>query len=500
MKLHKTVQPLKKGVARVPVIMQMEARECGAISLAMVLAYYKKWITPEQAQADCNVGRDGASIRSLMRAAENYGLKAERAEIEAGALQKNGTFPCVIRWKPDRFVVLCGFRRGRAVINDPAKGNYAVPAAFFAQNYGGVCITLVPDDAFAPGGKPRSVLAYAWKSLKGTKREIALVAAAALLGAAFGVIRPAFSRIFLDRLLTGENPEWLGPFLAALAAVSVLQLTVLCVQTIYRYRINGKLAAAGSGSYMWKILRMPMEFFSQRMAGDLQQRQIMSGEIAGSLAQTLVPLALNGIMMLLYLLVMLRYSVPLALLGLSATVLNSAVSRYISKKRMNATRLELRDGGKLAGMTVAGMEMIENIKASGAENGYFELWAGYQAGANAQRVRFVRLSQYLGLIPAAVSGLTGLAVLALGVYFVMEGQFTVGALLAFQGLLNSFSAPADSLVDAAQTLQEMRLEIDLVENVMEYPSDPVCEEKPLREDREYSKMSGSVELRDVTFG
>ena len=177
------------------------------------------------------------------------------------------------------------------------------------------------------------------------------------------------------------------------------------------------------------------------------------------------------------------------------------MSRIISKKRVNITRVSMRDSGKLAGATVAGIEMIETIKASGAENGFFEKWAGYQASVNTQKVKFAKLNQYLGMIPSLVSTLTNTAVLIIGVYLTMEGSFTVGMVMAFQGFLGSFMAPASQLISAGQTLQEMRAEMERIEDVMKYPTDVICDQASDEgEDAEYDKLSGNVEMRNVTFG
>ena len=255
----------------------------------------------------------------------------------------------------------------------------------------------------------------------------------------------------------------------------MIQLVVAWIQAVYSLRINGKLAVVGNTTFMWKVLRMPMEFFSQRMAGDIQGRQSANAEIAGQLVNTFAPLALDAAMMVFYLVVMLRYSVVLTLIGLASVLANLALSRVISKKRINITRGQMRDAGKLAGTTVAGIEMIETIKASGAENGFFEKWAGYQASVNASQVKFQRTNQLLGLLPALVSSLCGTAVLMMGVYLTMDGSFTVGMILAFQGFLSSFVSPAMTLISAGQTLQEMRTDMERIEDVMKYPTDPALE-------------------------
>lgn len=500
MKATKKIKaPLTKGVAKVPVIMQMEALECGAASLAMILAYYEKWIPLEQVRLDCGVSRDGSNARNLLRAARSYGLAAKGYRYEPETLKKEGKFPCIIHWNFNHFVVLDGFKGNKAVLNDPAKGTYTVPMSVFDDSFTGVCLFFEPDEGFVPEGKPQSMLKYAQKRLVGASTAIVFVVLTSMITSLLGMITPAFSRIFLDRLLTKENPEWLTPFTIALVGISVIQLIVAWIQAIYSLRINGKLAMVGNTIFMWKILRMPMEFFSQRMAGDLQGRQASNAMIAERLVNTFAPLALNAAMMVFYLVVMLRYSVVLTMIGLFSVIANLALSGIISRKRINITRVQMRDAGKLAGTTVAGIEMIETIKASGAENGFFEKWAGYQASVNTNQVRYQRTNLLLELLPALISALCGTAVLMTGVFLAMEGLFTVGMIMAFQGFLSSFVSPAMSLISAGQSLQEMRTDMERIEDVMKYPADVTFAEHE-EEAVEYDKLAGNIEIKNITFG
>lgn len=499
-KENKIKQPVRNGVVKVPVVMQMEALECGAASLTMVLAYYEKWIPLEQVRADCGVSRDGSNAKNLLKAARSYGLIAKGYRYEPESLKKNGKFPCIIHWNFNHFVVLNGFTKNKAVLNDPAKGTYSVSMDTFDKSFTGICLMFEPSESFEPGGKPKSVVQFAKGRLKGTGSAVVFVVLTTVISSLLGIIRPAFSRIFLDRLLTGQNPEWLYPFVIALTLITAIELLVSFVSIGVNHRIDGKMASYGNTSFMWKVLRMPMEFFSQRMAGDIQQRQGTNASISGTLVNTFAPLVLNAVMMFFYFVVMLRYSVLLTAVGLCSILLNLVMGQIISKKRVNITRVQMRDSGKLAGATVAGIEMIETIKASGAENGYFEKWSGYQASVNTQKMKFTRLNQYLGLIPSLVSSLTSTAVLAIGVFLTMQGEFTIGMIMAFQGYMSSFTAPALSLISAGQGIQEMRTEMERIEDVMQYPTDVNYENEMWDETAEYDKLSGLVELHNVTFG
>ena len=492
--------PGKSKAAKVPVVMQMEALECGAACLAMVLAYYGKWMPLEQVRVDCGVSRDGSKAGNVMKAARSYGLEAKGYRMGLEAVKGISAFPCIIHWNLNHFVVLCGFRGNHACINDPARGSVKVTMDEFDKAFTGIVMVFAPPENFEPDGKRTSTLAFARKRLSGAGAAMAFVMLTSIIGYVFTLLNPAFSRFFMDRLLTGENSELLTPFIALVAAVSLPQVFVTAIRAVYSLKINGKMAVVGSGSFMWKVLKMPMEFFSQRMAGDLLTRHKANETIAEQLVNTLTPLALSAVMMVFYLVVMLRYSPLLTLVGLVSILINIVMSRVISEKRVNITRVQTRDAGKLMSATVSGIRMVETIKASGAENGYFQRWAGYQASVNEQNTKYTRLNQYLGFIPAFITTLANALVLVLGIWLCMRGEFTLGMVTAFQSFLASFLSPAMTLVTAGQTLQEMRTQMERVQDVMEYPEDPYFSDAPVSEDEDYDKLTGAVELRNVTFG
>lgn len=492
-------KPIKNGVCKVPVVMQLEALECGAACLTMILAYYDKWIPLEQIRSDCGVSRDGSNAKNVLKAARYYGLIAKGYRYEIDALKQNCTFPCIIHWNFNHFVVLNGFKGDKAVLNDPAKGTYEVNMEQFDEQFTGICLCFEPGENFVPSGKQKSVFEFAKKRLVGSGTAIAFVILTSIATSLLGVISPAFSRVFLDRLLTQTNPEWIMPFIGLLAAINVIQIVLALIQTNYSLKINSKMSAVGSSSYMWKVLQLPIDFFSQRMAGDIQSRQYENASIANVLINTVAPLALNSIMMVFYLVVMIRYSWKLTIIGIVSLVLNSFLSSYLAKKRVNLTRVSMRDQAKLSSTTVSGIEMIETIKSSGAENGFFAKWSGYQASVNSQGVKSIKQEQYIGIISSFISSLANNAVLIIGVYLTIKGEFTVGMIMAFQGFLSSFMAPASSLVSAGTTIQQMRTQMERVDDVMEYPIDNTFKED-IDSDDDYTKLSGNIEIKDLVFG
>ncbi len=496
----KNIQPVHKGRAKVPVVMQLEALECGAACLAMILAYYRKWVPLEQVRIDCGVSRDGSNAKNILMAARNHGMNAGGYKMEPEALREKGTFPCIIHWNFNHFVVCCGFKGKYAYLNDPARGSVKVTMKEFDEAFTGICLMITPSENFVPGGKKKSTMDFAARRLRGAGAAVAFVVLTTLITYLFGIINPGFTRFFMDRLLTGENRDLLMPFVALMTAVGVIQIIVSAAQYIYSLKINGKMSVIGNSTFMWKVLKLPMEFYSQRMAGDIQLRQGTNAEIATVLVDTLTPLALNAVMMIVYLVFMLRFSVLLTLVGISTVVINAFAAKIISDQRINVTRVQMRDEGKLASATISGIQMAETIKASGAEYGYFAKWAGYQASVSAQEVQAAKIDAYYGVIPAFFAVIADNVVLVVGIFLTMQGKFSLGSILLFQGFMSGFMEPASTIISAGQTIQEMRTEMERVEDVMQYPDDDLYKDDPLDPEKDYEKLKGNVELRNVTFG
>lgn len=490
---------VEKGTVKVPVVMQLEATECGAASLAMVTAYFGKWLPLEQTRQDCDVSRDGSNAKNIMMAARSYGFEAHAFSADVDSVREEGPFPCIIHWGFNHFVVLDGFKNGKAYINDPAKGFVKVSMEEFDKNYTGVIIVLEPGEDFTPSGEKKTVLDFAKQRLKGTGAAVAFVTLVTVIASLLQIITPGFTRVFLDRLLTGQNPNYVQGFFLFFSIFVALYIFVAILQKLYSTKIQGKMAAVGNTSYLWKVLHLPMHFFSQRLAGDLSDRQTMNANIANVLINTLAPLALNLAMLVFYLVVMIRYSVVLTAVGVASILINILLSRFISNKRVNIMRVATRDQGKLSANTVSGIAMVETLKACGAEDGYFEKWAGLQASVNASTVAYAKLNQYLGAIPMLINSLSGIAVIVLGVWLVLQGNFTVGMVMAFQGLLNSFTMPAMTMITAGQTVQEMTTQMERIDDVMTYPEDVVFD-IPDKEEADEYKLSGRLEMKNVSFG
>ena len=482
-------------VAKVPMVMQMEAVECGAASLTMILAHYGKWLPLEQVRADCGVSRDGSSAKSILRAARNYGLEAKGFRMEPEALE--GTQPAIIHWNFEHFVVFRGFdKKGNACLNDPGSGPVKWPMEEFRKHFTGICLTFKPTEHFKKEGEQTSILSYIRKNLSGAGEAFWLTFTFALMTAFITLLTPLFTRIFLDEILSGKNADWAMWFFMAMGALAAYQFFVVLLQTRYSKRIAGHLALKGNREYLYHLLRLPMPFFSMRHVGDLQQRMHLNEQITHSLVDVLAPQVINIGLLLLYLVLMFSYSTWLTLIGIVAAAVNLGFVKYFSKVRINLIRSMEHSEGQYFSATISCIDNMESIKAAGAEMGFFKYWSGLWAHKFNMNANADKQQTQMALLPVLANGLVNMAVLVLGAYLILQGDLTVGMLMAFQGFMGSFLQPVNAIVNASQTIVEMRSQMERVEDVMKYPEDHRDNEGEVVQ----GKLGGLLELKHVTFG
>ena len=481
----------KRSVKKVPVVVQMETVECGAACLSMILAYYGKWLSLEQLRTDCGVSRDGSNARCIVQAARRHGLDAHGYRADISHLDHMA--PAIIHWNYNHFVVFKGFDGGLAYINDPGIGSIAVTMDDFNRSYTGVAITASPTDQFKPQGHQTSILHYVRENIRGVGDAFMFTLIMGILTAFAGMLYPLFSQVFMDDIITGKNEEWTIPFFVGMGALVVFHFLLAFLDNVYGRRFSGSMSLKGNTRFLWHALNLPMEFFAQRYVGDIVQRQSLNETITTTLVRILAPYAINILLLIVYVVVMARYSFLLTLMGLMSVALNIYVVRKESELRNNLSRAMEQTEGKFYGITMSCVDNIESIKAAGAERKFFEFWAGYFARRNNQEVAFEARS----FSPYVFGHVANALVLILGAALILYGDFSIGMLMAFQGFMTEFMRPAMGLMQGSTTVIELRSQMERIDDVIAYPTEKWSDDA---NEAHGAKMGGMFEMKNVTFG
>lgn len=503
------VKPMEKkkitvrNYADTPTVLQMEATECGAASLAMVLGTYQSYVPLEQLRVECGINRDGSKASNIMKAARRMGLVAKGFRMETEGLFEV-KMPCILHWNFNHFVVLEGFKKGKAYINDPASGKRLVSYEELDMAFTGVVLTFEPEPDFKPVGVEPRLYTALFKRLKGSEMTLCMVFLAGLFLVVPGLVIPTFSKIFIDDILLGGKDYWIRALIWGMVITGVIQGALTYIQGQYLLKMQTKIAIITSGKFLWHVLRLPVAFFSQRYAGDISERMQSNDTVAEFLSGQLASTVINVFMLVFYMILMLCYDWKLAMVGVAAAIINMTYLKYVAKHRESQNAKMQQDSGRMMGTAMGGLQIIETLKASGSEGDFFAKVIGYHAKNVAQQQTFGVSTQYLNTLPVLLTSLTDAAVLIIGGYEVMGGVLTVGTLIAFRTLMSSFMGPITMLMQIGTQYQEMRADINRLDDVLNYGQDKAFEkeipQEDMYKDEYHRKLEGYVDISGLNFG
>ena len=484
---------------RTPTILQLEAVECGAAALAMVLAYHGRHVPLEVLRIECGVSRDGSKASGIARAARGYGLVARgfRKEIhELASLP----LPAIVFWNFNHFVVLEGFRGGRAWLNDPARGRRSVDAQEFDQAFTGVVLMLEPGPEFKPGGPAPSVARSLRQYLEGLGRPVSTAIALGLALVLPGLALPWLVGRFVDDVLVAKVGGMAAPLLLGLIVAAVARAMLLWIQARVLTDTFGEASQKASFRFFSKALSLPMEFYSQRSPGEIAGRVDLNERVAETVSTELAALVLDVLTASFFFILMIRLEPGLSVIVLGFLLLEMLAWRALAARSAEISQQLSVQGGKLAGVATGGLANIDSIKAGGQEDALFLKWLGLHVQFSNTLAQGQRATLALAQVPALVGMVANLAVLGIGSLRILEGAFTVGDLMAFQVLLAGFTAPVQALFNATQKVQTLKGDLSRLDDVLNYAAEPGVSTTPRADAGRPAPTPQTLEFRDVTFG
>jgi NHLM bacteriocin system ABC transporter peptidase/ATP-binding protein len=491
--------PFSVTRTRTPTVVQQEAVECGAAALAIVLAHYGRIVPLEELRVACGVSRDGAKASNVLKAAREYGMEAKGMRTELNGLAKS-PLPAIVFWNFNHFLVVEGAGRRGVWVNDPAQGPRRVSWEEFDRSFTGVVLELKPRPDFERGGtRPRLVGGLAARlSRVSPAAPLALCVVAGLALSIPGLIVPAFLKIFVDQVLDQGDRSLVTPLVLGLIAAAIAQAGLTWLQQLTLIRLSTKLSLSMSTRFVQHMLRLPVGFFLQRFAGHLVARVALNDQVASLLSSQLATTILSLVSATVYAVAMLIIDPLLGGVAIALAAANIIALRAVSRRRRDVNVVLVSETAKLSAISFAGIQAIETIKASGSEDDFFARWSGQQAKVLNGRQDLGVATQLLSTVPALVTSLSGAAIVSIGALRVLDGDLSLGSLLAIQSLAIAFIVPIQSLVTLGETLQEAEGNLASLDDVLRYPPDEGNGQVPSRDGP--ARLSGRLELEELTFG
>ncbi|MFC9808852.1 NHLP family bacteriocin export ABC transporter peptidase/permease/ATPase subunit [Streptomyces griseoaurantiacus] len=490
-----------RRTVRTPTVLQMEAVECGAASLAMVLGHYGRHVPLEELRIACGVSRDGSRASNLLKAARSYGLTAKGMQMDTAALAEVAA-PAVLFWEFNHYVVYDGtgrrFGRRGVFVNDPGKGRRFVPREDFDTSFTGVVLVMEPGENFRKGGRRPGVFGALPARLRGTAGTLPAAVLASLLLVVVGAAVPALSRTYVDTFLIGGQTSPLGVLFTSMAACVLLTVVLTWLQQANLLRGRLISSTLSSARFLRHLLRLPVTFFAQRSPGDLVQRLGSNDAVAETLARDLAAAGVDAVVVVLYALLLYTYDPQLTAVGIGVALLNVVAMRVVVRLRATRTAKLRADTARLTNTAYTGLQLIETMKATGGEDGYFRTWAGQHATTLEEQQRLGVPSAWLGVVAPTLATLNSALILWIGGLRAVEGHLSVGLLVAFQALVARFTAPLTRLNGVAGRVQDFAADVARLKDVESFRADPLHTRGA--DGASTRRLQGHVELENVSFG
>lgn len=494
---------------KTPTVLQMEAVECGAAALGIILAYYGRMVPLAELRVECGVSRDGSKAANIIKAAQRYGLIAKGYKRELEQLSPLRP-PYIVFWNFNHFLVVEHFEQKRVYLNDPATGRRRVSLQEFDHGFTGIVLTFEPGADYQKGGRKPSLVLALLDRLQGSIHAIVYCLIAGFLLVIPSIAIPVFSQIFIDHILIEDRVDWLRPLLLGMTLTMILQGCLRLLQLRFLRKLKIKLAMGMSSRFLWHILRLPVNFYAQRFAGEISDRLQINHQVAETLSGQLATTIISTVMLVFYAAVMFAYDGLLTVIGLCFAAANVLALQWVNRQRVDVNLRLVQNRGKATGVAIAGLQSIETLKASALESDFFARWSGYYAKVINAQQDLESNNQTLSVLPSFLNSIATLLILIIGGLRVMNGDLSIGTLIAFQSLMYSLLEPVNHLVTFGSTLQELEGDLNRLDDVLQHPIDSVFSEastlqNDLTDEQTLRlfpgfRLQGHLELRNITFG
>lgn len=477
---------------RTPTVLQMDAMECGAAALGMVLAYHGCHVPLHILRQKCGISRDGSKASHLLKAAREFGFTARGWKGPADQIGSD-LLPVIVFWNFDHFVVLEGFgQNGQAIyINDPATGRRRIGEKEFSASFSGVILSFSPGPDFKPQPRPPGLAAYGRAVIAQSPAMWSFILICAVLLAWPAIATAVIVRTFFDTYYIGAEDHWLAPILTGLALAAALQIILTSWQRSALLRWQLWQSRRETSHFFDRILQLPMAWFSGREAGEIAHRFSLQEEIATLIGTKIAPTLLTAIPIVSLTLVLFLFDTELALFacaGIAAMLVSFAIPR---QRRYEAGRQVAYLEALHYEAALQGLNPPENLKSDGA-SGFLQRLQKIRARLLQERQTLEASSQIAGVIPALISGLVFAGSLLWGSLQIIEARLTVGSLVAFQMLWLQLTLLLRSWLKLPEYFEELSITRKRIEDVL--TSEP--EKPPIPP----AEIFSCLEVRNLSFG
>ena len=484
---------------RTPSILQVEHTECGVVSLAIVFGYFNKWFSIEYLRDACGVSRDGSNALNLIKFAKDVGFDAHAYSLELEDLKELGSFPMIIHWKFNHFVVLEKIKGKKYWINDPANGRQVLDEREVDESFTGVVLTFQPDETFTPSGNPpswvKSLVHYAGEIKYGLLLATALGLALVIPGA----LLPILSIIFIDYVLVQNFKDWLPVLLGGIGVLAVLQFLLNYLQQTITLVFQTRLSIALNSRLISKSMNLSLAFFSQRSASEVAGRSQLVDQLSALITGPLGKSFIGLLTAVVYWFVMFYFDTKLSLIVLGIAAVNLLYFSWQIGRVRELNQAITRESSLNTGEQLQALQLLPEVKISGLEKNLLAQLIGRKTKLLNETNRLTVKRSIIESLPTFLNSGSYAIILFFGGHEVIQGNMTFGVLVAFQGLVMQFLGPIQQMLGHFTDIQETQGSIDRIDDIFSQNDDSI------KNNNDEEQVRGLItypllELKNITFG
>lgn len=484
----------KQNGRRVPEVFQIEASECGAASLCMILAYYGRYEDLTTMRAECHVSRDGSRLIDVANAAEKYGMKTEGYLSDKNLTGRK--LPAIVLWKNSHFLVVEKVSDEWIWVVDPAFGRRRMKKEEFAESFSRIVLELEPGEDFQPGGKPRSLIRPVMQMMNFSWRALALLACLSVMINIVGLILPIFSSLFVDYYLPSLRNVNMTTYFAVFALTIIVQAGLMTVKKRVNLKAQRIQSASVTGDVTSKLLKLPVSFFGTRNHAAIDAHLSDIDSLTDFASTRMMPMLTDIVFSVLYFVLLFVYSVKIAgATLLLLVVLAVAITLLLRLSRASVVQTSNQEVEFFTSI-VQNVHLFETIKSVAMEDeSFLESVRKYSAYRNAMQTS-QKILAVVQAIPVAVPLLVQIIVIATGASEVIRGTMSVGEVLACQAIAMSILTPVIQIIGEFTALQAQRVKVGALEDIALEKEDPaLTKAEPVHREA----LRGGIELEDLSF-
>lgn len=489
--------PFKR--VKTPTILQMEATECGATSLSIILAYYGLYISSEKAREMCGVSRDGSKAINIVKAARMLGMDAEGLVVQDIQALRLIEAPFIVFWKFEHFLVVEGIKKNKVYVNDPATGPKVISIEEFDKSFTGVVLLIAPGEDFKPSGKEeQSLWGLLYNYFKSDFPELSYIFLISIVLAIPQASLAFFIEFFIDNIVINEQTQWMTGFIGSMVFVITSIVILFWIQQYFIIRYKLLFSIKNVPLFFRKLLHLPMSFYTQRSSGDVANRMLVFDAISEKITKAISESVNSMLMIAIYSVIIIMINHVIGMVTLAITLINFSILILAKRKIADLASRFSYDQAKMFGIEYSGVQMIEELKFMSGENKFFSRWLGFKSKIIQTQQRIDFYTALISLLPSTLYFLNLVLLVIFSLHFVVQGTISIGGVIAIYTLILLISAPVINIMDHFLKINELKTDLVRIHDVaLASKRTRVVNKKMKKKDLHTDHL---IEIKKLTFG